>query len=52
HKVLDFESALVAYLNAEQADFMNEINESGAFSDEIEERMRKVIETFKSTQTW
>ena len=52
NKVLDFESALIAYMNSEHADFMAEANESGAYNDEIESRMKTAIETFKATQTW
>ena len=51
-KVLDFESALLAYMNSEQADFMNEVNTEGAYTDDVVARMHKAIETFKSTQTW
>lgn len=51
-KVLDFESALISYMNAEHADFMNEVNEQGAYTDEVIERMQQALETFKSTQTW
>ena len=51
-KVLDFQAALVSYMNAEHADFMKAANETGVYSDEVEADMRKAIETFKSTQTW
>ncbi len=51
-KVLDFESALISYMNSEHSDFMNEVNEQGAFTDEIVETMKKALDTFKSTQTW
>ena len=51
-KVLDFESALISYMNSEHADFMNEVNEQGAYTDEVIERMQQALETFKSTQTW
>jgi len=52
HKVLDFESALLAYMNAEHADFMAQVNAEGAYTDDIEETLRKFVETFKATQTW
>ncbi|HKI74817.1 MAG TPA: F0F1 ATP synthase subunit alpha, partial [Pseudomonadales bacterium] len=52
NKVLDFESALLAYMNSEHADFMAEINSSGAYNDEIVASMKTAIETFKATQTW
>ena len=51
-KVLDFEAALLSYMNAEHGDFMNEVNTEGAYTDEVIAHMRKAIETFKSTQTW
>ena len=51
-KVLDFEAALLSYMNSQHTDFMNEVNAEGAYSDDVVDRMRKAIETFKSTQTW
>ena len=51
-KVLDFETALLAYMNAEHADFMEAVNREGAYTDEVVERMHKALETFKATQTW
>ncbi len=52
NKVLDFEAALISYMAAEHADFMDEINREGKYSDEVIDRMRSALETFKSTQTW
>ncbi len=52
-KVLDFESALIAYAHAEQGELMSSIVSSGGdYSDEIEATFKSLIETFKSTQTW
>ncbi len=51
-KILDFESALISYMNSEHADFMKEVNEQGAYTDEVIASMRKALETFKSTQSW
>ena len=51
-KVLDFEAALISYMNAEHSAFMQEVNEKGAYTPEVIDAMRKAIETFKSTQTW
>ena len=31
---------------------MKEANETGGFDDEIEDFMKKALDTFKSTQTW
>ena len=51
-KVLDFEQALLGYMNAEHGDWMANINQTGAYNDEVEQHMRDAIERFKSTQTW
>ncbi len=51
-KVLDFEAALISFMNAEHASFMQEANETGSFDDAVEEYMKKAIDSFKSTQTW
>ena len=51
-KVLDFESALLSYMNSEHADFMAEVNEQGAYTDEVVKALTSAIETFKATQTW
>ncbi len=51
-KVLDFEAALLSYMNSEHADFMAEVNQKGEYSDEVVEAMTKALDAFKSTQTW
>ncbi len=51
-KVLDFEAALISYMNSQHTDFMNEVNAEGAYSDDVVERMHKAVEAFKSTQSW
>ena len=52
NKVLDFESALLSYMNSEHADLLKQVNESGDWNDEIEGQYKAAIEKFKSTQTW
>ena len=51
-KVLDFEAALLSFMNAEHSDFMAEVNEKGEYTDAVVEAMTKALDTFKSTQTW
>ena len=51
-KVLDFESALLAYMNSEHGDLLGKINESGDYDNDIEKAFRTALEKFKSTQTW
>ena len=52
NKVLDFEAALLSYMNNEHGDLLGSINETGDYNDDIESQFRSAIEKFKSTQTW
>ena len=52
NKVLDFEAALLSYMNSEHGDLLSNINETGDYSDDIESQFRSAIEKFKATQTW
>ncbi|RDH46479.1 F0F1 ATP synthase subunit alpha [Zooshikella ganghwensis] len=51
-KIVDFEAALISFMNSEFAELMNKINESGDYNDEIEAGIKQGIEKFKATQTW
>jgi F-type H+-transporting ATPase subunit alpha len=51
-KVLDFERDLLAYMNSEKAEFMQAINQTGAYNDEVVAEMRAAIEAFKATQSY
>ncbi|MAN52606.1 MULTISPECIES: F0F1 ATP synthase subunit alpha [Marinimicrobium] len=52
NKVLDFESALLSYAESEGADLLKEINETGNWNDELQGKMKALVDKFKSTQTW
>ncbi len=51
-KIGSFESALIAFMNAEFSDLMNNIVATGAYNDEIAASFKEAIEKFKATQTW
>ena len=51
-KILDFEAALISYMNSEEASFMEQVNKEGAYSDDVVNKMHQSIEKFKNTQTW
>ncbi|NOZ53339.1 MAG: F0F1 ATP synthase subunit alpha [Gammaproteobacteria bacterium] len=51
-KVVDFESALHAFIKANQADLMNKIHDTGDYNDDIASQMKAAIEKFKSSSTW
>jgi len=51
-KVVDFEHAMQDYMKSNEADLMNQINESGDYSDEIGEALHKAVKNFKSNSSW
>ncbi|MDP6414969.1 MAG: F0F1 ATP synthase subunit alpha [Gammaproteobacteria bacterium] len=52
NKVLDFEAALLSYMNSEHGDQLGRINETGDYDDDIEAQFKAAIDKFKETQTW
>ena len=52
NKILDFEASLLSYMKSEHGDLLDEINESGAYNDDIAAQFKSSLDTFKSTQTW
>jgi len=51
-KVGDFEAAMLAYIRSEKSDFLDTLNESGDFNDEIAAEMKSTLEDFKSKGAW
>ncbi|WP_323846148.1 F0F1 ATP synthase subunit alpha [Microbulbifer magnicolonia] len=51
-KVLDFESALLAYMNSEHAELMAKVNSTGDYNDEIDAAFKAAIEKFVATGSW
>lgn len=47
-----FETALLSFMNAEKADLMRQINETGDYTDEIEGRLKAALEEFKAQRAW
>jgi F-type H+/Na+-transporting ATPase subunit alpha len=50
--VLDFESALLSFMKAEEQTLMAKINQTGDFSDEIKNGIHSAIERFIKTSSW
>lgn len=48
-KIADFEQGLLSFLRSSHSDFMNKVNESGNYNDEIAEEMKNIVEAFKSS---
>ena len=52
NKILDFEAALLSFMNSEHADLMKQINETGDWNDQIEGQFKAALDKFKSTGSW
>jgi F-type H+-transporting ATPase subunit alpha len=52
NSVVQFEEALLSYMNAQQKDLMNEINEKTDYNDDIEKRLKSAVEDFKKSHGW
>ena len=51
-KIVDFDTALIAYFRSENAALMQKIDETGAWDKDIEAAFKSGIESFKATQTY
>ena len=52
NKILDFEAALLSYMNSEHVDLVKQINDTGEYNDDIGAQFKAAIDKFKATQTW
>lgn len=52
NRVTNFEQELVSYLHANYSDFVERINKSGDYNDEIVRTLRTILESFKANQSW
>ena len=51
-KVIDFEAALHQYMQSEQKELIDQINETGDYGDDIESSLHAALKKFKETHTW
>lgn len=52
NKVVDFEAALIAYMNANQMPLITKINATGDYNDDIAGELQAAIDDFKANHTW
>lgn len=52
NKVGDFEAALHDYVRSEHKALLDEINQKPGWDDNISGQLKKILESFKATQTW
>ncbi len=51
-KVVDFESALLSYMNSSHAELMDKINASGDWNDDLENAFHQAVKDFKANNSW
>jgi len=52
NKIVDFEAALLSYMNSSQSALVSKINESGDWNDDIEAELKAAIEDFKANNAF
>ncbi|MBA3661326.1 MAG: F0F1 ATP synthase subunit alpha [Gammaproteobacteria bacterium] len=52
NRIANFEQELYAYLQTNYKDFMQKINDTGDYNDEVIQTLRTLLESFKTTQSW
>lgn len=51
-KVGDFEAAMLSHIRSNNTDLLDNLNDTGDFSDDIADQMRAALDNFKSNATW
>lgn len=51
-KIGSFEAALLAYVDRDHAPLMQEINQTGGYNDEIEGKLKGILDSFKNNPIW
>ena len=51
-QVRAFEAALHAYARSDHGDFLDQLNETGSYDEEIQARFKNLLKTFVKTQSW
>lgn len=52
NKIADFEHGLLTYLRTSHTEFMNQLNQTCDYNDEIVKMLTKIVSDFKSNFTW
>ncbi|MBS0286467.1 MAG: F0F1 ATP synthase subunit alpha [Proteobacteria bacterium] len=50
--VVDFEKALLSYMNHQHKELVNEINQKCDYNDDIEQRLKAALDAFKKSHAW
>lgn len=52
HRIANFEQELNAYLHSNYREFIERLNQTGEYNDEVVRTLRTILESFKANQTW
>ena len=50
--VVEFEQALQSHMKSQHADFMDEMNQDQAYSDEVAAKLHEALKDFKANGSW
>jgi F-type H+-transporting ATPase subunit alpha len=51
-EITNFEAALLAFMRSSYANLLDTINQTGAYSDDIESQLQQAVDEFKRTGSW
>lgn len=52
NRIAIFEQELISYLHTKHGDFIERLNKTGDYNDEIAQTLRTILESFKANQSW
>ncbi len=52
NRIAMFEQELISYMNANYREFVERINKTGDYNDEVVQTLRSILESFKANQSW
>ena len=51
-RVVEFEQAMIGYMNRQHKELIDEINQKCDYNDDVEKRLRAALDSFKKSQSW
>lgn len=52
NRIALFEQELLSYLRTQYSDFLDRVNKTGEYNDEVVRTLRSILESFKAHQSW
>lgn len=52
NSIANFESSLLTFAKREYGEFMQQLSQTGNYNEEIEDKLKNILDNFKATQSW